>query len=305
VTREETPSSAADGASALADPDLCGEDIAYNAQRAVELAPRLCVRCEDFHMAHALRRASGPASGILLDRAKMIELVGRVIAGHGGGPVDILVAGAADTGLLALCAHAAFMAGPDTFRRARFTVLDLCETPLELCRDYARRHGLALRAEAVDLMETTQTYATDVFLHHSLFNFVPPDVRVRVLRKFGQWLTPGGRIVFSTSVNAPGTREKTNAFRAEFYGRIRSMIETREINLPESKSRFEARLDNNRGRMEQLYLNDGSDAQLRELFAAAGLSVDSFEHTFHETQAPSGAPFVRERVAAILARGAA
>jgi hypothetical protein len=288
------------GEPALADPTSCGEDIARNAELVFELAPRLCRGCEDYHLLVPLRRMANRFSGVSVDRPKMIDIVKQLAASRGDGPIDVLIVGSADSGLLATCAHAAQRAGEGTLRRTRFTILDRCETPLELCRDFARRHDLALTTEAVDLVTTTRVHAADIIVHHSLFNHLPPESRVDVLRKLGWWLKPGGRIVFASSINSSAERKYGRSRRTEVNDLVLSMIESGAIRPPESKGRLQARLGNNLDRIERLHPDDYSTDQLRDLFVAAGLHVASFERIVREIAMPSGRSFVRERVMAVL-----
>ena len=57
----------------------------------------------------------------------------------------VLIAAAADTGLLATVARAGSGLDPD------ITVVDRCETPLELCRRYASERSLPVQTQIADL----------------------------------------------------------------------------------------------------------------------------------------------------------
>jgi hypothetical protein len=285
---------------ALSDPDTCGEDVARNARRAIEIAPRLCRDCEDFHLLFSLRRTARGLLGAGTDRPKIIEVVGRLVAARSEGTIDILIAGSADSGLLATCAHAALRAGDDALRRTRFTVLDRCETPLELCRDFARRHGLTMTAEATDLVTTTRNHTADIIVHHSLLKFIPPDTRISTLRKFGRWLKPGGRMVFSISTGSASERENHPNRKAE-VDVVLSLVESAAMALPES---FRTRLDSDSDQSARRHLDNYSADQLRDLFASAGLGVESFERFANEKTMPGGHTHLRERVIAVLAQDA-
>src|SRR5262245_40257846 len=134
----------------LSDPHSCGEDLDYNLLRATQIGPTLCGPCADYHVLFPARRLTGRVNGLETDRPDLIATVGREVAARaaaGRPAIDILIAGSADTGVLATCAHAAFAAAPDAIASVRFTVLDLCGTPLELCRDFAARHRLTFARE--------------------------------------------------------------------------------------------------------------------------------------------------------------
>jgi hypothetical protein len=286
----------------LGDPATCGEDLLHNAQRAIDLARRLCRDCADYHVLFPLRRATGGVFGVDRDRPKMTEIVGQLVATRTSGPIDILIVGAADSGILATCAHAARQVGGDALRRARFTVIDRCETPLELCRDFARRHGLLLHAEAADLTQTPSNHTADVIVHHSLLRFLPPAARCAALRKLAQWLKPDGRLVFFMGAQSRSTVEQGTRRRAEVGALVRALVDSGRIRLSEPVAAFQARLDADLERNTRRQIDSSSPDDLRELFAAAGLQVASFEQLSREMVMPSGRSYARERIVAVLTR---
>src|SRR5262245_29063351 len=113
------------------------EDLEANLRLAEALAPTHCAGCNGYHLARVRRRASAPAPDAL-DRAEMVQALRDWLASRRPSPepVEILIAGSADTNLLATCAEAAADATP-----ARYTVVDRCRTPLALCEAFAQQHG--------------------------------------------------------------------------------------------------------------------------------------------------------------------
>jgi hypothetical protein len=291
----------------LSDPATCGEDLAYNAKRAMELAPNYCGRCEDYHFLAPIRRFAneGDGSGIGGDRQRLIRLVSGCIeqAESNKQAIDVVVAGAVDTGTLATCAHAASTRTVETFSRVRYTVLDICRTPLELCREYALRHNLRLTTQLVDLVESDDVYQADVLLHHSLFRFLDPDSHVATLRKLSRWLKPGGRMIFSMSIDSTASDDLNEAYRRSNVERIWKSIEsgTVEINEPENifRSRIQSYLDRNR-RNAAGFRNS---RMLREMIEAAGIPILSFEEKSRLISLVDGATAPRLRVLAVLGTG--
>ena len=296
----------------LADPATCGEDLNYNLLRALEIAPSLCDLCEDYHILFAAGRLAGRAgriNGLETDRREVSAIVGKLISERAAlsrdDPVDIVIAGATDTGILATCAYGAQCADNGLMSRVRFTVLDACDTPLELCRDYATRHGLVVTAEAIDLVDSARSFPADIIVHHSLLRFLSNDCHSRVMMNLRGWLKTGGRIVFSSSLSPPERQGAKQAHRSETNAAIRSMVEVGSIKISEPKASFYARLerslDRHDERNQRAIMRFARPEQLRDLFHASGLSVVSIQTLSSVSQISGTAPFKRDRLLAVLA----
>jgi hypothetical protein len=291
----------------LSDPVSCGEDLAYNARRAMELAPLYCGDCEDYHyLSPARRLAAGPGkAGIEADRPRLFQLIADHVIAQGkvsGEAIDVVIAGSNDTGLLSTCAHAALSATSDASSRVRFTVLDRCQTPLLLCAEYAARHGIVLKADAVDLVETENRYPADILLHHSLLRFLPLDRRVAVLRKFAGWLKPGGRIIFSTSIKPSVLKDAEFSRRARKLELVREKIEAGVLTITEPLEAFNDRVDRLLRSAEGMTEFEDPD-MVRELFSTAGMTIISFEEIF-PAESPAKDPLGRRAtIIALLEAG--
>jgi hypothetical protein len=139
---------------ALLDPESCGENLVQNANRIAELAAILCLGCADYHVRRAVQRAAGVRLSIAHDRARIIRLIFDFLATfppEEKTSINIVIPGSADTGILSTCAHAAASHGLAMLNRCRFTVIDLCPTPLTLCREFAERYGISLETCQGDL----------------------------------------------------------------------------------------------------------------------------------------------------------
>lgn len=185
----------------LLDPHNCGENLKRNAARVFALASEYCTDCADFHVRSAAHRCAEPPR-IILDRPELIRLLQRLVgeaAACGGDPVDIIIPGSADTAILATAAHAAASLGDEIFARCRFTVLDRCQTPLIVCGEFAAEHGLRFAARHADLAAAADVSA-DIVVLHSTFRFIPHYEQAAMLDRFGSWLRPHGRLVFSNRI---------------------------------------------------------------------------------------------------------
>jgi hypothetical protein len=187
---------------------IYSEDLAGNLRLVEALAPIHCTTCNGYHLARARKRLSAPEA---LDRAEIVGLIrGRVAQRETAGSFDILIAGSADTNLLATAAEAVSGAV-----QTRYTVLDHCQTPLAVCEAFARDHDLDLRTHQVDMGAPVETFAADVIVMHSLLRFLPRSLHGSSLLAMRRWLKPGGAIVFSHRLigDARGTEPY---YRAEY-----------------------------------------------------------------------------------------
>jgi len=188
------------------------EDLAANLRLAEALAPTHCAGCNGYHLARVRRRLTSPTPDAL-DRADMVRLLRDWLANRQRAsvePCDILIAGCADTNLLATCAEAASDAA-----RACYTIVDRCRTPLALCEAFARQHGLAVLTRQVDMSAPAEVFAADVIVVHSLLRFLSQAVHLASLVALRRWLNPGGAIIFSHRLMTP--RDGTDPYYLAEY----------------------------------------------------------------------------------------
>ncbi len=192
----------------LSDPECCGEDLARNLDVIAQVAPSLCADCNGHHIRYAASRLVLEKTPINIDRAEMVEYIRAHIAAladNGQDTIDIVVAGAADTGILATCAHAAAALGP-LAARVRYTVIDICETPLVLCEEFARWHGLRIVTRKMDLTSTDARFDADIIVLHSILRQIPPQLHRSMLMELTTWLKQNGIFLFSSRLHHPAPR---------------------------------------------------------------------------------------------------
>jgi SAM-dependent methyltransferase len=285
----------------LTDPATIGEDLTYNCERVVGYARAHCGACIDYHMTWPIRRAFGRIGTTTGDRDELIAMVGTLIrerAEATAGPIDVVVAGTADTQIPAVCAHAALMQGAGTFARLRLTVIDRCETPLRLCRDFAARHGLHITFRVADFVTTGDIFPADILMCHSLFNFIAREHHDRVLKKFGGWLKPGGRIVFRVALRPDTLRSGLGRRADQAAALILSALESGALTISEPRAAFEARLDWSKLRVADF----GEPAEVYGLFARCGLAVHVGKTISGLMGMPTDGALRRDRVMAALGR---
>ena len=287
----------------LMDPETFGEDLSHASQRALDLAPIHCGACATYHMFYPIKRHLSTIAGIP-DRKQLVATIGGLLADcarRDRGPIDVVVGGAADSGVLAVCAHAAHVFLGIESSRVRFSVLDRCPTPLALCDDYALRNDIVVDVHAVDLVSTTRTFPADVVIHHSLLSFVERSKHESTLQKFARWLKPQGRIVFSTEVRSPNARDKYRARRSQRAVQIKAGVETGAFVVNEPLEVFYARLASVEAQMSPHIFDFESADQVRDLFVRTGLTVLSNDRIVDSSHLADGRGLDRERVIAVLA----
>ena len=211
------------------------------------------------------------------------------------------MAGAADSGLLAVCAHAANLCLGDASQGVRFIVLDRCPTPLALCDDYAAVNDLTLSVQEIDLVSTLKSYPADIILLHSLLAFIPHRDHEPLLRKLASWLKPQGRIIFSTEVRSPDKREGYKARRSLRAEQIRAAVKSGAFVVNEPLHVFYARLESVDAERSNHAFDFETADEVHDFIVRTGLKLVSSERIFDDLPLPNGRHIQRERILAILA----
>lgn len=256
------------------------EDLSGNLERVAEIASRCCTDCADYHVTGVANRAAAADGAIEGDRAELIARIAEALRAHPArGDIEILVAGSLDTGLLSTVAAGVFTAGPGIAARTRYTVIDRCGTPLELCRHYADSVGLKVTTQRHNVLEPGE-FSADFIAVHSLFRFFAKDRHVEVLRRFASWLRPDGAIVFSQSVTGPERIARQQKRAESHLAGMQALLAGGRQKLSEPPEALLARYV----RYNRHVMRPGDyDAveEIRDLFAAAGLREVAGEEVFH------------------------
>jgi ubiquinone/menaquinone biosynthesis C-methylase UbiE len=239
------------------------EDLRQLAAEACDVARRLCGSCKNFHLLWPYLRIA-KASGGDVDEPLFRAALNRLLSGCGQ---KVLIAGAADTGLLAVVARAA-SSGPE------IVVLDRCGAPLELCRRFANRWSLPIETLQMDLMELNVGSRFAVVVVHSLLQFIPTDRRVDVLSRLRRSLRPDGRllIVFRTSKRIEGSLLRE--YRETYSKSLIKSLDKMKIPLPERREDFRRRVDKY---SEERRTREGAHqnrSDVEQLIEAAGFSIE-------------------------------
>lgn len=117
-------------------------------------------------------------------------------------PARIFVSGGADTGVLALAAHATaeFQQAPEFF------FLDRCETTIRENTEYAKQANLSLTTQTADLTDC-RFRDIDAILAHTFLVFFPRDIRPLVIKTWFDALRPGGIVISSSTIGSRPSRQ--------------------------------------------------------------------------------------------------
>jgi SAM-dependent methyltransferase len=244
------------------------EPLRELAAEAYEISGRLCGACGDLHALWPYIRLSRASTGVEGQESRLqAELRGLFARGlH-----DVLIAGSQDAGLLALVARAKMHAGAEP--PAGITVLDICETPLELCRRIAERWSLPIETIREDLVELNAARRFEVVLVHGTLHFIAADRRLEALRRIARALRPGGRLVLLFNTSRPVTADIEQSAGAGYGASVLAELARLDVPLPDTEAAMRARLDFHQRRRE---LREGAFAEASEVEAlldAAGLNV--------------------------------
>ena len=149
----------------------------------------------------------------------------------------VLIAGAADTGVPALVARVGAGYGID------MVVLDRCDTPLELNKQFFQRGSFPIRTMKCDLTLLDARAEFDVVVAHSVLQMIAADRRADVLFRLGRSLRSGGRLLHVYNAGQSMSGGMLPAYR-ESYGRwVCEHLDRDNVSLPETRDVFRARLD--------------------------------------------------------------
>jgi SAM-dependent methyltransferase len=241
------------------------ENLRDIAARAYGLANTMCGSCRDLHALWAYIRLSRMSSGTegkgSLTQARLSEFMAR-------GLRDVLIAGSQDTGLLALAANAGQRAGT-------ITVLDICGTPLALCRALAEEWSLPIETIERDLRgDLGLERRFDLVLVHGTLQFIDAPDRLRALAGINRALRPGGKLVLQFNTSRRIAAEDAERTRMDYANGVLAELEKLDIPLPDERETMRRRLIAHAERREQ---REGSFAEpgvVERLLAAAGFEVE-------------------------------
>lgn len=209
------------------------ENLPQLAAQAADVAKKLCGTCQSYHLLWPYLRLIGVPGGIEGGESDLNSAIAHAVT---NGRRDILIAGAADTGLLSVVARATV--GLET----NITVLDRCETPLELCRRFASRWALKVGALHTDLREFSVQSSFDIVVAHHLLTFIAPNDRFDVMSRLRRSLRPDGRLILRFRAISHGEIKNTSTDNNGLPERAIAELDKMNIALPEPREDLRNRI---------------------------------------------------------------
>jgi SAM-dependent methyltransferase len=248
---------------------LYTERLSDIAAQAYGLADRSCGSCRDLHALWPYIRLSRSSTGVELEGSQLIQVLRELMA---DGRRDVLIAGAADTGLLALVARAA---ADHANHPANIVVIDICETPLELCRRSAAAWSLPIKTVRQDLVELNIRQQFDLVLVHGTLHFMTPLGRATALSAIQRAMRRGGRLVLLFNTSEPPTRQPEDKIHFDYATAVLSELKRQHVVLPDGEAALRERLaaHSRRRQLREGAFTRPSDVTL--LLESAGLKVIS------------------------------
>jgi SAM-dependent methyltransferase len=216
-------------------PDHSGfdEDLPLLAAESFELSKSLCRTCGQVHALWPYIRLARASTGVEFPSSYLQSVLTALIA---EGRRSLLIAGAADTGLLALVTRV------DAGRNADVVVLDRCEAPLALCRRWAARVPHPIVTLHQDLRDLNEAQLFDLVLVHGTLHFIAAPERPDVLAWLRRSLAPGGRLVLLFNTSAPVVGDLARHGRDGYADWVLDELKRIGVTLPEPHHAFRARL---------------------------------------------------------------
>ena len=210
------------------------EELVDLAAYGFRVACETCLQCRDYHAVWGYERlARVKGNGFESER----DILGILFRDYTPQRGRIMIAGAADAGLLALIAQEA------RYREPRITVVDRCVTPLSICRRFAASHDLKIATAQQDLASGPFTPSHTLALAHNVLLHMPVPQWSEFLRNTRLSLDRGGVLVLVQRVKASTPSANLRPPPAEYAERTLTELSARNIALPEAEARFRRRLE--------------------------------------------------------------
>ena len=276
-----------------------GEDLLSAAHRARELSARYCGGCRDYHALFLIERLFGSV-GKIPDREQLADLAGEV-ARKNKDFRRVLIAGSADTGILSTIVCGLRRHAPNVVDEVEFIVADACQTPLELCRDYAKNNGIHLTLSLCDLTSDQVAFNADLIVQHGLLSFLSPNEHAATLQRFVKWLAPDGKLIVSCAVRESVDGEGQQLRRVERAKEIRNAVESGLLNFLGDTKELLARVDKKaeRKKNEQRFSFASFD-EFEGLLNRLCVPTISFDRLSIEHELSNGQTVRRRRALAVL-----
>ncbi len=245
-------------------PPLYTESLAEVAAEAYAQSSHLCGSCADLHALWPYIRLSRTSTGSESEGSDL-EVALRDLIGNGRRRV--LVAGSADSGLLALVARAGAPHPEEV------VVLDICETPLELCRQFANKWSIQIATRRQDLRQLDDQSKYDVVLVHGTLHFIRAGRQARSACAHSARAAAAGATCPDVQYEQPVHRRDRRQFPPCYADSVLGELRRLHVALPDSEATLRTRLSAHSRRRQ---LREGAFAKAADvdlLLNEAGFEV--------------------------------
>lgn len=239
--------------------------------------------CAWYHGSWQVLRLLGVFHSILSDDDFFLPTLEQLI---NRGVRRVLISGAADYALLARITAA----GGGNLKDMRVSVIDLCETPLQLNAWYGEKYGIQVEVIKDNVLDHSPAEPYDLICTHSFLCFFNPQDRQRLVQRWWSCLRPGGRVL-----TAQRARTKDRQPIINYTGDEIEALADRTYNkaVQQQKStgiepELARQLAGDYGRFHWTYLIRTAQ-EIQSLFESQGFRLDTFSPPAEE-QAVADAP---------------
>jgi hypothetical protein len=231
------------------------------ARRMFDLALAHCSECQDYHGLRGYFLATETVFGALSGAVQLRS----VMAGLAPGRPRVMIAGSADSGLFQLVSEA-YTAQP-----LQATIVDLCNTPLKLCEEFAAKHKIEASCVCGNLVTYKAPQPLDLIFAHLVLGFMTLEQRALTLQNWLNSLASGGKLVLASHMKSEGKGVQ----------RIEKLLDATQngfpFELPEPAAQFRARMRRYIDQKNQLQRVRTSLTELIQELEQSGFSVENLK----------------------------
>lgn len=188
---------------------------------------------------------------------------------------DVLISGTADYSMLAYVLHVFSQIGID----CNVLIVDLCETPLTICRWYASSKKVKIETCQEDILKFEPQKLFDCVITDAFITRFPHSSQPKILEKWSKLLSPDGRIITTIRVDPRAIIDKpvrpTPQEILDFVNRAENLAELWKDFVLVEATEIGSLAKTYAERMESYSAPDRS--YVEELFSKAGLEIGAFE----------------------------
>lgn len=212
--------------------DRWTEDLAWQAQRGLQLGSALCACEGHYHTLWGSLRIAGLNNTMKGEAPHLAAMMAPFLRDG----MRVMIGGSADPGVL--CGIGRIFAP----RMPAYTVIDKCKAPLALIGEFADARGIACQLLNMDLLELEGVEQWDQIVLHYTADFIDAPLRARLFRSLAASLAPGGTLVCATMTGASIPLDLQPEMAGAFYARAVAALKDTPMAAQAQTPEFEHKL---------------------------------------------------------------